>query len=229
MKMKKYFIYLMMAFAAVTANACGNDDPAQEQPGTEQPEDNGTSDVPSGNSNILIAYFSATGNTQTVAQHIADLLRADIFRIEAADEYNTSPDPYADSERIQDEAYNNLRPDVKTLPEEEDIAAYDTIFVGSPIWWHQPAMVVCTFLEHYDLSGKVIIPFFTYGATTYLNEAMQRIYDSTPKSIHIPETLPEDIDPDNIQEPQNDDAGINMPGRSESSVENWLREIGIIK
>lgn len=141
MKMKKYFIYLMMAFAAVTANACGNDDPAQEQPGTEQPEDNGTSDVPSGNSNILVAYFSATGNTQTVAQHIADLLRADIFRIEAADEYNTSPDPYADSERIQDEAYNNLRPDVKTLPEEEDIAAYDTILVGSPIWWHQPAMV----------------------------------------------------------------------------------------
>ena len=104
MKMKKYFIYLMMAFAAVTANACGNDDPAQEQPGTEQPEDNGTSDVPSGNSNILVAYFSATGNTQTVARHIADMLRADIFRIEAADEYNTSPDPYADSERIQDEA-----------------------------------------------------------------------------------------------------------------------------
>lgn len=178
-----------------------------------------------GGSNILVAYFSATGNTQTVAQHIAHLLGADLFRITAADGYAT--DPYDDSERIQDEAYNNRRPEVSVLPDEETIAAYDTIFVGSPIWWHQPAMVVCTFLEHYDLSGKTIIPFFTYGATTYLNESMQRIYASTPASVHIPETLPEDIDPYNIQQPQNDDSGIRMPGRSESSVTDWLREMGI--
>ena len=46
---------------------------------------------------------------------------------------------------------------------------------------------------------------------------------------YIPETLPEDVDPDNIQDPQNDDNGIHMPGRSENSVENWLRETGIIK
>lgn len=215
--MKRHFLYLIILFAAVTLHACGDDDPVQDEPETPA--------LPAGESNILVAYFSATGNTQTVAQHIAHLLGADLFRITAADGYAT--DPYDDSERIQDEAYNNRRPEVSVLPDEETIAAYDTIFVGSPIWWHQPAMVVCTFLEHYDLSGKTIIPFFTYGATTYLNESMQRIYASTSASVHIPETLPEDIDPDNIQQPQNDDSGIRMPGRSESSVADWLREMGI--
>ena len=85
---------------------------------------------------------------------------------------------------------------VANLLDEETIAKYDTILVGSPCWWHQPAMVVCTFLEAYDLKDKVIIPFFTYGATTYLNESMQKIYKVTPGSKHIPETLPEDLDYD---------------------------------
>ena len=136
--------------------------------------------------------------------------------------------PYDDSDRIQDEAYNGLRPEVANLPDAETIAAYDTLFVGSPCWWHQPAMVVCTFLESYDLSGKVVIPFFTYGATTYLNESMQTIYRATPDSEHLPATLPEDLDPDNIREPQSDDAGIDMPGNA-NGVEAWLQRMGFGK
>ena len=88
-------------------------------------------------------------------------------------------------------------------------------------------MVVCTFLEAYDLSGKTIVPFFTYGATTYLNESMQKIYRLTPESKHIPATLPEDLDPDDITTPgRPDDAGIDMP-RSAGGVEAWLKRIGI--
>ncbi len=96
------------------------------------------------------------------------------------------------------------------------------------MWWHQPAMVVCPFLHAYDLSGKVIIPFFTYGATTYLNESMQKIFKETPNSVHIPATLPEDLEPDNIQSAQNDDAGIPTAGRV-ANVAAWLREIGVLK
>lgn len=59
------------------------------------------------------------------------------------------------------------------------------IFIGSPIWWHNPAMVVCTFLEHYDLSGKIVVPFFTYGATTYLQASINKIYEVTPNSTHL--------------------------------------------
>lgn len=177
-------------------------------------------------SHTLVAYFSATGNTHAVAQNIVSILGADSYRIEPLNPY--PEDPYDVSMDIQAEAYNDLRPAVGNLPDKEVIAAYDTIFVGSPIWWHQPAMVVCTFLEAYDLTGKVIIPFFTYGSTSYLNESMQKIYKVTPSSQHIPATLPTDIDPSNIQTPTADDEGIDMPGRSVRSTGEWLEKIGVL-
>lgn len=177
-------------------------------------------------SRTLVAYFSATGNTHAVAQNIVSILGADSYRIEPLNPY--PEEPYDVSMDIQAEAYNDLRPAVGNLPDKEVIAAYDTIFVGSPIWWHQPAMVVCTFLEAYDLIGKVIIPFFTYGSTSYLNESMQKIYKVTPSSQHIPATLPTDIDPSNIQTPTADDEGIDMPGRSVRSTREWLEKIGVL-
>lgn len=173
----------------------------------------------------LVVYFSAQGHTQAVAEEIARITGADILRIEAAEPYEANP--YDDSDRIQNEAYNDRRPGVANLPDAATIAQYDRLFVGSPIWWHQPAMVVCTFLEAYDLSGKVIVPFFTYGATTYLNESMQKIYKVTPNSQHMPETLPEDLNPDDITTPgPADDAGIDMPGNARG-VESWLQRLGL--
>lgn len=166
----------------------------------------------------LVVYFSAQGNTKAVAERIAALTGADIFRIEAADPY--AANPYDDSERIQNEAYNDLRPGVANLPSQAYIDEYDRIFVGSPCWWHQPAMVVCTFLENYDQSKHVVVPFITYGATTYLNETMQKIYKCTPNSVHVPETLPEDLDADDITRPgRPDDAGITMPGNADGVEE----------
>lgn len=216
--MKNLLLISLLLFSATTIGACSEKNDTSF-PDTEQPE---SSDLPSGNSKTLVAYFSATGTTQAIAERITELTGADIYRINAADPYATNP--YDDTERIQNEAYNDLRPGVANLPDKEAIAQYDTIFVGSPCWWHQPAMVVCTFLENYDLGNKVIIPFFTYGATTYLNESMQKIYKVTPEAIHIPATLPEDLDPENIREPQNDDARIDMPNGS-SDVEAWLLRI----
>lgn len=216
--MKNLLLISLLLFSATTIGACSENNDTSF-PDTEQPE---SSDLPSGNSKTLVAYFSATGTTQAIAERITELTGADIYPINAADPYATNP--YDDTERIQNEAYNDLRPGVANLHDKEAIAQYDTIFVGSPCWWHQPAMVVCTFLENYDLGNKVIIPFFTYGATTYLNESMQKIYKVTPESIHIPATLPEDLDPENIREPQNDDAGIDMPN-GPGDVEAWLLRI----
>lgn len=234
--MKKLFIIPLLFFSLTTMTACSEqDDPTSdteqptnpEEPGSDEGEEPGTPDRPSGNSKILVAYFSATGTTQRVAERIVELTGADVYRIEAAEPY--AENPYDDSDRIQNEAYNDLRPGVANLPEAEAMAGYDTIFVGSPCWWHQPAMVVCTFLEAYDLTGKTIIPFFTYGATTYLNESMQKIYKVTPNSEHIPASLPEDLNPDDITTPgPADDAGIDMPG-SASGTEAWLRRMGIIE
>ena len=102
--MKKYFIYLMMALAAVTLNACGDDDPVQqEQPGTEQPEtpdepdEPNTPDEPSGDSNILIAYFTHSNNTGTVAERIAELTGGTLYRIETVTPY---PDNYTECTQV---------------------------------------------------------------------------------------------------------------------------------
>lgn len=216
--MKKLLFISFLFLSLATMAACSRaDDPT-------------TPEIPEqslGNSKTLVAYFSAQGHTQAMAERIVALIGADVYRIEAADPY--AENPYDDTERIQNEAYNDLRPEAANLPDAEIIAQYDTIFVGSPCWWHQPAMVVCTFLEAYDLKDKVIIPFITYGATTYLNESMQKIYRVTPASTHVPETLPEDLNPDDITTPgPADDAGIDMPGNA-NSTEAWLRRMGIIE
>ena len=218
--MKRIYLFALAAMLMTAPmSACSSND---DEPETNQPT---SSEIQTRGSKTLVAYFSATNNTKAVADEIVRILGADQLRILAANPY--AANPYDDQAKIQQEAYNDQRPAVANLPSKEDIARYDTIFIGSPTWWHQPAMVVCTFLESYDLTGKVVIPFFTYSATTYLNESMQKIYKVTPNSTHIPATLPEDIDPDDIQHPQNDDAGIPTAGRA-SNVESWLREIGVL-
>lgn len=157
--------------------------------------------VAAGEAKQLVAYFSGTGTTQGVAEEIQRLTGADIYRIQPSDPYSSNP--YDDSDRIQNEAYNNLRPGVADLPANLD--DYDVIFVGSPIWWHYPAMVVCTFLESYDLSGKTVIPFFTYASTTYFQQAVNKILEVTPNSTHL--------------------TAFGSTG-STRNVESWLREIG---
>lgn len=194
--MKKFILCLASLLAVFTlATACGND-------GDDfNPDDQNSDEIEYDDGRkILVAYFSATGNTQRLAEQIIAATGADAFRIEAAEPY--AENPYDDSDRIQNESYNDLRPGVATLP--DNVEDYDVIFIGSPIWWHNPAMVVCTFLESYDLSGKVVVPFFTYGATTYLRQSIEKIYEVTPQSVHL-DTY------------------------TGGGVENWLRSIRIIE
>lgn len=203
--MKRIFLLLAIAMLTLLSVACANDTTSNTTKQAPQIAAKTTYTNSLAGKKILVAYFSATNNTKRVAEEIAQATGADIYRIEAAQGY--SANPYDDKDRIQKEAYENLRPEVKAPLPASEMAKYD----GSPIWWHQPAMVVCTFLESCDLSGKTVVPFFTYGARSYLNESMQRIYKSTPNSVHVPASLPKDIEPDNIQQSQNDDDGIIMP------------------
>ena len=219
--MKRIIAFLLLLFIGCVCTACAT---ANQPAPTSSPTSSANASSPLAGKKILVAYFSATGNTKHVAEEIAQATGADIFRIEAADPYASNP--YQDSDRIKAEAFGNQRPAVKTLLPKEEMSKYDVIFIGSPTWWHQPAMVVCTFLESYDLKGKTIIPFFTYGSRDYLNESMQRIYKSTPNSEHLPKTLPTDLDPDNIQEVQHDDAGILMPD-DVSTIHDWLHALGL--
>lgn len=110
-----------------------------------------------GESSILVAYFSWSGNTQQMAEIIAQETGADLFEIATVtpytDDYNTLLDI------AQQEQGEDARPELNAQVENWD--SYDTIFVGYPNWWSDAPMAVYTFLESYDFTGKTLIPFNT--------------------------------------------------------------------
>ena len=97
------------------------------------------------------------GNTEVVAEIIAGITGGDLFEVDTVKQY--SPDYHACTEEAKAELRENARPELKRYIDNLD--RYDTIFVGYPNWWGTMPMAMFTFLEHYDLSGKRIIPFCT--------------------------------------------------------------------
>ena len=99
----------------------------------------------------------AKGNTERVAEFVQKAVGGDLFEIETVREY--SKDYMVCIEEAKAELREGARPELKKLP--ESIDQYDTIFVGYPNWWGTMPMCVYTFLEHFDLTGKKIVPFCT--------------------------------------------------------------------
>lgn len=113
----------------------------------------------------LVAYFSASGNTQRLSKKLADVIGADIFEIEPAVPYSN-----ADLDWTNEKSRSSLEmKDVSSRPQIanklENINDYNIIFVGFPIWWYIAPTIINTFLEQYDLTGKTIIPFATSGSS----------------------------------------------------------------
>ena len=113
----------------------------------------------------LVAYFSASGVTKKLAQTLADAIGADLFAIEPKVPYTKADLNWMDKQsRSTIEMQNPAsRPEIAGVC--KNIADYDTVFVGFPIWWYVAPTIVNTFLESYDLSGKTIIPFATSGSS----------------------------------------------------------------
>lgn len=116
-------------------------------------------------SNALVVYFSWSGNTENVANVIAERTGADVFEIipEEAyiDDYNTLLDV------ATEEKESGARPAIAGSI--EDISQYDVIYVGYPNWWSDMPMILYTFFDSYDLSGKTIAPFCTSGGSGLSN------------------------------------------------------------
>lgn len=114
---------------------------------------------------ILVAYFSATGSTRGVAEHIADIVGADLFEIAPEKPYTGADLDYRDASsrasREQDDPA--ARPAIHG--EVEDMGQYGVVFLGYPIWHGQAPKIISTFLEGCDLSGKTVIPFCTSGGS----------------------------------------------------------------
>lgn len=97
------------------------------------------------------------GNTEIVAEMIAEITNADLFEIDTVRPY--AADYNSCIEEAKEELRRKARPEIQKYP--ENLEEYDTIFVGYPNWWGTMPMAMFTFLEHYDWSGKRLIPFCT--------------------------------------------------------------------
>lgn len=167
--MKRIIAILLAVMLVVSLAACAgsstNETAAEKtDSNTEQTQTATTSDNTADNNTVssggktLIVYFSWSNNTDTMANYIHDKIGGDMERIEPVEAYPENYEETADLAKAQRD--NNERPAFKTLqynPED-----YDTIFIGYPIWWYELPMIMRTFLDTYDLSGKTIIPFNTH-------------------------------------------------------------------
>ena len=113
----------------------------------------------------LVAYFSASGVTAKVAETLSDALGADLFEIVPKVRYTKADLDWRDKTSRSTIEMNNptSRPEIETL--RDNVADYDMIYVGFPIWWYVAPTIINTFLESYDLTGKTIIPFATSGGS----------------------------------------------------------------
>ena len=120
---------------------------------------------PETGSNILVVYFSATGNTRAVAESIADGLQADIFEIVPEEPYTAEDLNYNDdnSRSTQEMSDSSARPAIAA--EIENFEQYDTVFLGYPIWWGEAPRILDTFVENYDFTDKLVIPFCTSASS----------------------------------------------------------------
>ena len=177
----KKIISLFMALAMVLSlAACStNEAPNDSTPQESSSQTNENTSAPSNiNGKNLVVYFSmpdnvdnstvvidgeTLGNTQYMAYVIEETVGADIFRIEPETPYPTDHDTLVDL--AKEEQNDNARPKIKDTIENFD--TYENIFVGYPNWWGDMPMILYSFFDEYDFSGKTIIPFNTHGGSGF--------------------------------------------------------------
>lgn len=188
---KKIFVFISVAAFAFSLTACADSTENTEENVLDSENVSNDSETQS----TLIAYFSYTGNTEEVAQQIADQTGGTLVEIERATPYEDA------SEEGEEEIENNVHPEITV--DLDSVDDYDTIFVGYPIWFDEAPMVIDTFLESYDFTGKTIVPFCTSAS------------DSIDNSLHIFGELAPDAD---IAE--------GLTANNEADIEPWLNELG---
>ena len=216
---KRVIAMLLAGMMLAGVTACGSSDSDNaikadsEAAGTEstakgQEEDTRTTvEAGEGDSRELVVYFSATGNTETAAETLADLRGADIYEIVPEEPYTDADLDYNDdsSRSTQEQNDEDARPEIAGTI--ENIADYDVIYVGYPIWWGDMPRILYTFFDTYDLSGKTIAPFCTSGGSGL---------SGTPSTI-------ESLEPDATGV-----EGLHTSASgAESDLADWLSSIGM--
>ncbi|MBR1919293.1 MAG: aldo/keto reductase [Spirochaetales bacterium] len=158
-------------------------------------------------SRILVAYFSATGTTETLAEYAADILDADLYEIEPEVPYTEADLAYytdcrADREQRDAAARPRIRGRV------EDMSKYDTVVIAHPIWHGQAPRIISTFLESYDFSGKTLVSFCTSHSSPLGSSA-----------ANLRRLLPSDV--------SWLESRRFARGASRAEMESWLDSIGL--
>ena len=227
-KLKKSVALMLAMIMSLTLAACGNDsgsigsastEPEAKsdiQTGTAQPDveanrNSSTDTASAGNGNTLVVYFSWSGHLDSMAHWVADETGGDLYRVTAADPYPENYDDTAD--RAKQEKDDGIRPEIVVDITQEQMAGYDTVFFGFPVWWYDLPMSMWTFLESYDLSGKTIIPFFSHEGSSNGASALPTIETlATGATVRSGDAL-------SIR-------GGNVDG-AENEVREWVRGLGL--
>ena len=118
-------------------------------------------------SKILVAYFSATNNTEGVAQKLADRLGADLYEITPEQSYTDEDLDYGNSGSRSSVEMNDPSARPAISGSVENMEQYDVVFIGYPIWWGEAPRIMSTFIESYDFSGKTLVAFCTSASSGF--------------------------------------------------------------
>ena len=219
--MKKLMTIALALCAVIAALACGSNDPDVDGT-TGATEQTGGDGEGTAKGKMLVVYFSRAdenwqvgyverGNTAIMVDYIKDLADVDVFEIVPETAY---PQGYEDTKTVATAEFNNgTRPAIKN--DITNIADYETIFIGGPIWWARPPMIFRTFFEaHPELDGKTIIPFGTHGGSGVgsYKTLIQEYYPNATilESLGISGASIRDV-------------------ASKTTVESWLKKFGVDK
>lgn len=132
-------------------------------------------------SNKLVAYFSASGVTGSVAKKLAEAVNADIYEIKPRVPYTNADLNWNDSSSRSSVEMRDKSSRPELADKNAKIEGHDVIFIGFPIWWYVAPTIINTFLEAYDFSGKTIILFATSGGSGF-GKAVEGLKASAPNA-----------------------------------------------
>ena len=172
--MKKLTALFLSLAMVLSLAACGTSASDETSAAPESTESTGNTEEPSSQpetegatGKTLVVYYSATGNTEQVANYIANITGGDLFELEPVEPYTSDDlDWTNDNSRVSQEYYDESLRDVELVADTvENWDSYDTIFIGYPIWWGIAAWPTDGFVEANDFTGKTVIPFCTSSSS----------------------------------------------------------------
>ncbi len=161
--MKKLIFSLTILSTFILIVACGQNKPQEEEKQMK----------------TLVAYFSASGITKSVAEKIANVVDATLYEIKPEAPYTEADLDWRDKNSRSSVEMNDLSSRPAIIKDLEDADSYDVIYIGYPIWWYTAPTIINTFIEAYKFEGKTIIPFATSGSSS-ITKSVEDLKNSYP-------------------------------------------------